>query len=504
MTTKKEIIELRLKQFEEEKKKAKPNDLVTLDLSGINIRYLPFIPDGTTRLNFSNNKLPGIKSIPYFLTYLNLSSNLIETLPPLPNRLETLILSKNGLLEIPELPKTLTYLSISENRLKKLPKLPPKLEFLDVNSNNLKTLPDLPDSLNYVNASANNLTSIGKVSSNLSTLLLKSNKLKELPELPESIKVLDISYNKFEKLPKISDYAKMNITHNPVEINIRQLKPTYVKKYTYEEQEYKTVKIPKGTVLFHSTDFLAQQIDCFVGYNVKDFYRLHPQHLTFFFLSPSFQHSDYGPNEGLFILTEDVEVVLGVLPSHDTKRQIELDYQEDCSNLNYDTTIIQRYECFKRNFPTKNGFFTQGYKNFKIDSELEKLTHFFSFYTDFEGNINVPEFVIHPRKERIEKDVLLPKNEFSYEWLASHIDEYRFKPFLIFEESQNIQNYLEKFRKLLSPEGINDGKESFHMTIHKTQGFYMIAEYTDKKVLKECLSVDDDSKEEFLKKIKTE
>jgi hypothetical protein len=504
MATKKEILEIRYAQFEEEKKKSKPGDLITLDLSGINISYLPTMPDGTTRLNFSNNKIKTMKLIPYFLTYINLSSNVLESLPPLPNKLETLILSKNGLLELPELPKSLTYLNISENRLKILPKLPPKLEFLDVNSNNLKTLPELPDSLNYVNASSNNITNIGKLSKNLNTLLLKSNKLKDVPVIPESLKVLDISYNKFEKLPNIPDYTKMNITHNPVEINIRQLKPTSVKTHIYEGKEYQTVKIPKGTVMFHSSPALAQQIECFVGYNVKELYRLHPQHLTFFFLSPSFQQSDYGSVEALYILTEDVEVVLGVLPSHDTKRQIELNYQEDCTNLNYDTTLIARYECFKHNFPNKNGFFTQGYKNFKINPELEKLNHFFSFYTDFEGNINVPELVIHPKKERGEKDIFLPKSDFSYTWLDSHIDEYKFKPFLIFDKEQGIQSYLSKFRQLLSSKGIGDEKETFHMTVHKTQGFYMIAEYTDKKVLKDCLNVDDDSKEDFLKKIKTE
>jgi hypothetical protein len=504
MATKKEVLDLRYKQFEEEKRKSKPGDLITLDLSGINLRFLPFIPDGVNRLNFSNNKIITMKVIPYFLTYVNLSSNVLESIPQLPNRLETLILSKNSLLELPELPKTLTYLSVSENRLKTLPRLPPKLEFLDVSSNNLKKIPDLPDSINYVNASSNKIHSIGKVSKNITTLLLKSNELAELPILPESLKVLDVSYNKFEKLPKIPDYTKMNITYNPVEINIRQIKPTYVKTYTYEDQEYKTVKIPKGTVMFHSTNFLGQQIECFVGYNINNFYRLHPQHLTYFYLSPSFQHSDYGSNEALYILTEDVEVVLGVLPSHDTKRQIELNYQEDCTNLNYDTTLVQRYECFKGNFQDKNGFFTQGYKNFKIDAELDKLDHFFSFYTDFDGNVNVPELVIHPKKERSEKDIILPKEEVSFEWLDSHINEYKFKPFLIFEEGQSIQNYLGKFRQLLSPEGLHDGKETFHMTVHKTQGFYMIAEYTSKKVLKECLSIEDDMKEEFLKKIKTE
>jgi hypothetical protein len=526
MSSKKEILESRLKKWEQEKRNAKPGDILILDFSGMDYRFIPFIPEGATKLNFANNKLNMVKSIPYFLTYINLSSNYIKNIPSFPDKLETIILSKNDLTIIPELPKNLKYLQINENRLVSLPKLPKKLEFLDVSSNNLKSLPDIPDTLLNVNASTNSISSIGKISKNIVTLNLKSNNLKNLPvELPDSLKNLDLSYNKFETMPIVPSYTKMNISNNPLYINLRKLQPKYITTHKFSESSesedssdssnlYKTVKIPKGTVLFHSAKRMEQFSELFVGYPYKSGteseFRLHPQHLSFFYLSPSFQRSEYGPNEGLFILTKDIEVVLGLLPSKDTKRQIELKYQEDCKNLDYDTAIEQKYECFKRDFPNKAGYLTQGYRNFKTDPEVEKFNYFYSYFEDFEGNLNIPELVIHPRKERMQKDLILPKSDFSYTWLDKHIDEYMFKPFFIFEHkleegipsSKSLFDYVYKLKVLLSPEGFTDDSGTYHMTIHKDEGFYMIAEYTSPEVLNECLSVSDPEKEEFLKKIK--
>jgi hypothetical protein len=517
MSTKKELLDSRIKKYEEEKRNSKPGDILTLDFSGIDSRYIPFIPEGVTRLNFADNKINYIKSIPYFLTYINFSSNYIDNLPPFPDRLETIILTKNYLIELPTLPKNLKYLQVGENRLKSLPKLPRKLEYLDVNSNNLKSLPDMPNTLTYVNASFNKIESLGHISTNLSVLNLKMNQLTDSSitskNFPDSITNLDISNNKFTNIPIISDYTKINISNNPIAINLRKLQPKNIKSHYYideygKNEEYKTIKIPKGTVLFHSAKKLEQFAELFVGYPYESEFRLHPQHLSYFYLSPSFQRSEYGPNEGLFILTKDIEVVLGVLPSKDTKRQIELSYQENCKNLGYDTIVDQRYECFKRNFPTKTGFLTQGYRNFKTGKDLEPYNYFYSYFEDFEGNINIPEFVIHPRKERLEKDLVLPKSEFSYEWLNSHIDEYMFKPFFIFENNEEESNsikldkYLNKLRQLLSPEGFTDSTGSYHMTVHKEEGFYMIAEYSEAENLKECLNVNDSKKEDFLKKIK--
>jgi hypothetical protein len=523
MAAKKEILDSRLKKWDEDKRNMKTGDVLILDFSGMDSRFIPFLPEGVTRLNFSNNKLNMIKSIPYFLTYINLSSNYIKSIPSFSDKLETIILSKNDLTVVPELPKNLKHLEIAENRLTSLPKLPKKLEYLDVSSNNLKSLSDMPDTLLNVNASINSISSLGKISKNIVTFNLKSNKLKNLPiDLPDSLKNIDLSYNKFETMPIVPSYTKMNISNNPLYINLRKLQPKYVTSHKFSESKesgsldskslYKTVKIPKGTVLFHSAKRMEQFSELFVGYPYKSGsdseFRLHPQHLSFFYLSPSFQKSEYGPNEGLFILTKDIEVVLGLLPSEDTKRQIELRYQEDCKNLDYDTVIEQKYECFKKNFPTKTGFLTQGYRNFKTDPEVEKFNYFYSYFEDFEGNLNIPEFVIHPRKDRLDRDLVVSKTEFSYEWLNKHIDEYMFKPFFIFEHkpeesnTKNLYDYVYKLKTLLSPDGFTDASGTYHMTIHKEEGFYMIAEYTSDEVLKECISVADPEKEEFLKKVK--
>jgi E3 ubiquitin-protein ligase SspH2 len=278
MAAKKEIVESRLKKWEQEKRNAKPGDTLILDFSGMDSRFIPFIPEGVTKLNFANNKLNMIKSIPYFLTYINLSSNYITSIPSFPDKLETIILSKNDLTILPDLPKNLKYLQVNENRLTSLPKLPKKLEFLDVSSNNLKSLPDMPDILLNVNASTNSINSIGKISKNIVSLNLKSNNLKNLPiDLPDSLKNLDISYNKFETMPFIPSYTKMNISNNPLYINLRKLQPKYISTHRFSDSKeskepkdsrsenlYKTVKIPKGTVLFHSAKRMEQFSELFV------------------------------------------------------------------------------------------------------------------------------------------------------------------------------------------------------------------------------------------------
>jgi len=135
------------------------------------------------------------------LSYLNL-----KRLPKLPNNLHILFCNDNKLRKLPDLSQfsTLQELWCHNNKLTSLPDLPNSLLILNCSINKLISLPDLPTNLKRLYCNMNQLTNISDLPNTLQTLHCENNKLTSLtnlPYLPNSLQELYCRWNKLTKLP---------------------------------------------------------------------------------------------------------------------------------------------------------------------------------------------------------------------------------------------------------------------------------------------------------------
>jgi len=116
-----------------------------LDLSNLQLEWLPPLPSNLRELNCKNNHLTILPLLPEKLKVLYCDNNQLTTLPELPNTLHILFCGKNKLTTLPELPNTLQILFCSVNQLTSLPTLPNSLIELYCEDNQLTYLPFLPN-----------------------------------------------------------------------------------------------------------------------------------------------------------------------------------------------------------------------------------------------------------------------------------------------------------------------------------------------------------------------
>ncbi|MBS9318472.1 E3 ubiquitin--protein ligase [Escherichia coli] len=174
-----------------------------LDLSELQLRSLPSLPEHIVSLKVGGNTLTSLPRLPHSLKKINALFNQLTTLPELPASLTDLNVSRNRLTTLPELPASLTDLNVSRNRLTTLPELPASLTDLNVSCNRLTTLPELPASLTDLNVGRNQLTTLPELPASLTGLDVSCNQLTTLPELPSSLKRIDAYINQILVLPEL-------------------------------------------------------------------------------------------------------------------------------------------------------------------------------------------------------------------------------------------------------------------------------------------------------------
>lgn len=153
------------------------NLTMRLNLSGLNLRTLPPIPDTVTDLSCGNANLeyiadscipaklsifnctnsPKLKKLPILpdtVTIINIkeSSGITELLQ-LPTSLKTLLMERTAIRVLPNLHYGLECLTCSYVPIKVLPTLPQTLVMLDVRYTLINTIPELPPFLQYLNCS---------------------------------------------------------------------------------------------------------------------------------------------------------------------------------------------------------------------------------------------------------------------------------------------------------------------------------------------------------------
>lgn len=211
---------------------------------------LPFIPENTTILDLSYNKLDKIeKGIPPNVEDINLSNNKITNLPNLSHctKCHTLNLGYNSLTTIDGncLPPNLKYLNVFYNNIRNINNIPNTIEYLNIGYNSLKTL-IIKNTYKIVEASYNEIFVIKfQEKSILNELYLEYNNLFQVSKLPSSLKKINIHNNFISNLNFLNEGIQhVNIKNNlitlikneniPSSINKLILKKNYLESIPFD------------------------------------------------------------------------------------------------------------------------------------------------------------------------------------------------------------------------------------------------------------------------------
>jgi hypothetical protein len=188
-----------------------------LDYTNQGLTELPTLPQGLKRLLCGGNYLQTLPDLPDTLEELYCDVNKLINLPPLPPGLKRLRCGGNNLQTLPDLPDTLEELYCDVNKLINLPPLPPGLKVLICDYNNLQILPDLPDALEFLDCIHNDLKKLPKFPDSLKYIYCGNNKLIKLPELPSRLFALYCDDNLFVNLPNLPENLDiLNCRGNPL------------------------------------------------------------------------------------------------------------------------------------------------------------------------------------------------------------------------------------------------------------------------------------------------
>lgn len=178
-----------------------------LDLSGIEIDYLPNIPYGIKELVLSGNGIKEIPdNLPESLVSLRCMYNwAVRAIPKLPPKLQKLIIGGCSIDELPEnLPPDLQELHVYQCGLFKLPEdLPKNLKILNLAHNNFTEIPtNLPETITELTMAGNKIERVTNLPPNLKILRLQRNNISIFPtDLPEQLEQLWLGNNKLFCVP---------------------------------------------------------------------------------------------------------------------------------------------------------------------------------------------------------------------------------------------------------------------------------------------------------------
>lgn len=477
-----------------------PSKLLSLNVSGCeNLYQIPKIPENLKALNISKTKI-NISDVILndSLGELNINSTYNKKLSFLPSKLTRLDIGNTKIRNIPELPENLFHLNISNLDLFNLPNLPEKLRNLNCSYNELTSLPNLPKELRVLNCAHNELTS--------------------LPVLPEKINELDCSHNKLTSLPELpSSLSVFNFKNNPIynELfpDVREIKLPYQERI-YNGEKVKTITLPKGTVLFKGYKNPKDMTGDFIGFKPKDNDKnyLFQEHNVFLYPYPYVVEDVFENVKKMitFVLSCDVNIVLGLEPSENVRSdRYKNNYSTNCSNIEL-IKGIKGYSydpCLTKSFMKENSDIMGEIYLAEMDVSLhnsriykkEQVLKYRKNFMDFTNNIGVPEVIMYPRRVRKEKPYVMDISEFSYEWLAEHMDEFNYFPLLVSEYTKDDKSeHINIMNQLLSPEGAMISNRLCHMTIDPFTSFYVIYECCEKDVQERCVPIEETNKLNYL------
>lgn len=428
--------------------KCKYNQLFHLDLKNLS---------KLTVLNVAHNPITKLDNLPKSLVKFNFSDTLIHQIPYLNKDLQVLKFNNCGINECKYLPPNLTYLSCHHNNLVKLPTLPSKLEYLNISYNRIESLLRLP--------------------SNVIIVLCQDNQISNISNFPSSLKF--ISYH-----------------DNPLETNIpKELQPLSNKIITevieYKGETINIMTLKKGTLLFRGVnknevglemDFLGLKFE-----GIHDAYYMSPHYNVFFYPYPFVIDSVFKVDTMLtYVLTTDVKVVMGVLPSNNTRLDKDSNlYMGSCSQIDNESKIIGRTydpclqtDLLKEHMDLNGIVCLEIFPEIPVKSMLKNSQYnkYYKLYEDSMERYGVPEIILHPRRVRHMKELVTPEKEYTgFDYIIEREKEFNYKPLFVesYGTSKDKKIYEQFIDKLISNDGVEVDGVKYRAT-KDTNGFWKI------------------------------
>ena len=261
-----------------------------------------------------------------------------------------------------------------------------------------------------------------------------------------------------------------------------------IKDYTFKGASFKTLTIPKGTVLFRGLNYDKEShymsiFNDLVGYKNKKYYAIDPNMNVFFYPAPYVSDSVKIYDIHIMYVTQyDIELLLLINPSNISRNNKNNDIYKDiittCSNISKYNKCGQEMSqvdpCFSddmlKQFPQIDGYIgiaeqdaeliTKKYQD-KITkyNNIDKIKQIIpSILSNSRGIIYVPEIVIHPLRFRYDDCHLITERFYSPERVVKYCinnrAQYNFFPLLYFSNS-GIYNMIDLKNKNIIDKFIN-------------------------------------------------
>ena len=261
-----------------------------------------------------------------------------------------------------------------------------------------------------------------------------------------------------------------------------------IKDYTFKGASFKTLTIPKGTVLFRGLNYDKEShymsiFNDLVGYKNKKYYAIDPNMNVFFYPAPYVSDSVKIYDIHIMYVTQyDIELLLLINPSNISRNNKNNDIYKDiittCSNISKYNKCGQEMSqvdpCFSddmlKQFPQIDGYIgiaeqdaeliTKKYQDMITKyNNIDKIKQIIpSILSNSRGIISVPEIVIHPLRFRYDDCHLITERFYSPERVVKYCinnrAQYNFFPLLYFSNS-GIYNMIDLKNKNIIDKFIN-------------------------------------------------
>jgi hypothetical protein len=281
--------------------------------------------------------------------------------------------------------------------------------------------------------------------------------------------------------------------------------------------KYETVIIPKGTLLFRSTNSTHDIVKDFAGIpKTNGEFCLYPNFNVFFYPFPFASESVKKYTfTNIYILNNDVKLLNLILPSKYSRHNR---YEEkggiiSCNKIkdtkgcttfgkSYDPCIdfeqvkddsvvgmialarldvLSLKKLLGSEEPNNNNNNNNNYGERRMRHREEYYNEYYRLYKDNRGMIGVPEIVLYPRKKIVHEGITEKISDYT-EFMESHIDNFNYSLFhtvrTLDEKNENTSD-LQIFMEDLKNNTFKKYGESFNIAVNKETGFYQMIQYTN-------------------------
>lgn len=268
---------------------------------------------------------------------------------------------------------------------------------------------------------------------------------------------------------------------------------------------YETIILPKGTVLFRSTNSTLDYVKDFAGIPKKgDEFCLYPNFNVFFypfpFVSESISKYSY---TSVFILLNDVKLINLISPSKFTRKD-RLDKKggivscdkvdsKGCTEHGYDYDPCIDFDIVKDKEVVGMIAIAQedakqlrrlllALEDENVNNNNNRKYHrnvyynkYYKLYKDARNTIGVPEIILYPRKYVLQKNYTETIRDFT-DWMFDNQDSFNYTIFRTVKEFNELE---ELMQQLMSDEGYNIDGSIYKISINKETGFFQMSGFTE-------------------------